>query len=138
MADVAVLGLAFGSLHQSDATSSKAVIAYRQDRHAEASSRYVVVFTGSDRMAPTVFYQLINDESYRVLKRFLDRHPAWEVSADWTRARFQGYLRERKQDGLPFLHFRETRKGWMRVNHQGQQHLVSTFKEENLFTPQVS
>lgn len=99
--------------------------------------RSVVVFTEGTSAAPVVFYEVRSESSYRILRRFIDQHPTWEVSTEWTRGRFHWYLRERLSQALPTFHFRETRQGWVRVT-EPRQAQVTTSQEEALFIPQIS
>ncbi len=99
--------------------------------------RSVVVFTEGTSAAPVVFYEVRSESSYRILRRFIDQHPTWEVSTEWTRGRFHWYLRERLNQALPIFHFRETRQGWVRVP-EPRQAQVATSQEETLFIPQIS
>jgi hypothetical protein len=99
--------------------------------------RLIVVFTGTERTAPVVFYQLATNGSYRSLTEFIEHHPRWEVTTGWNRRRFDRYRSERLKQGLDSPYFRETTQGWLRVNEPSWP-LVAAVKEERLFAPSLS
>lgn len=98
---------------------------------------FLVVFTGTARTAPVVFYQLKTYESYRTLMQFIDRHPHWEVTSGWSKRRFHLYRTERLKQGLTTPHFFETKQGWLRVP-EAHWPLAAAPKEDILFAPSFS
>jgi hypothetical protein len=73
---------------------------------------YGVLWTGSDRTDPVVFYQVRTPESYHRLVHFLAEHPTWSWSFEWSRRRFLAYQRELDRKQVPWLMYRETPTGW--------------------------
>jgi hypothetical protein len=73
---------------------------------------YGVLWTGSGRTNPVVFYEVRTPASYYQLTHYLARHPDWHWSFDWSRRRFIGYQRELERQGVPWLLYRETAEGW--------------------------
>ena len=113
------------------------LVAQGQPTSLHGFPRSVVVLTEGTSAAPVVFYEVRSEASYRILRRFIDQHPTWEVSTDWPRGRFHWYLRGRLSQALPTFHFRETRQGWVRVT-EPRQAQVATSQAETLFIPQLS
>lgn len=99
--------------------------------------KFLVVFTGTERHAPVVFYELASETSYRTLVRFIERHPHWDLTTEWSKRRFHLYRVERLKQGLPTPHFRETAHGWTRVS-EPHWPLAASPKEERLFAPSLS
>jgi len=100
--------------------------------------RSIVVFTGPTPKAPVVFYEIRSESSYRILRRFIDQHPTWEVTTNWSRTRFRWYRSERLNQGLPTFQFRETRQGWLPVAEPRQSTVTPVSAAETRFIPQHS
>ncbi len=98
--------------------------------------KYLVAYTGVGRTSPVVFYEVRNPASYGRLIQFIEQHPNWEVSTEWSKRRFAGFRRERLGQGLPAPAFRETRRGWVRVAASAPQ--VKGSLEELRYVPSAS
>ncbi len=99
--------------------------------------KLLVVFTGRERTAPVVFYQLTTETSYRTLVQFIDRHPKWEVTQGWSKRRFHLYRSERLKQGLDTPYLRETEQAWLRIT-EPRWPLAASPKEDRLFAPALS
>lgn len=99
----------------------------------------VVLYTGWERTAPVVFYELKTSEGYRTLvSHVLGQNPRWEFSTEWSKGRFKRFRRELLERGIPCPHFRETERGtWTQVIDP-QWPLAQSAKEARVFTPSLS
>ncbi len=102
-------------------------------------SRRVVLYTGWERTAPVVFYEVRTEAGYRnLVSHVLNKNPRWEFSTDWNAARFNRFRRELLERGIPCPHFRETASGtWTQVIDP-KWPLAQSSQEARVFTPSLS